>query len=342
MGIYLSEFNVGGVIMSGVQISLFASSKKAVENELLDIKESVIAKNIINREVESKFDKVPKPLKPTNAQQKFLDNNNIIKNEKLTRIIVYVGGGLGIEFRYENYFQTLYLNSNGEKEFCLNKIASVLPGDRIFYHKFDYELNYVQQQKLQEVRIKFKGVIKRIVHRHGDENILVEIPGKLLDINPKGYVLEFIEITCVDCMEDEVLYDFYRDDLINNIKSGDYIKAFVCKTLVHALIINIDNDILAIDFLKDETIFRAFIHKKSIFSKEDAVTQIGMFLREIRYKKNQVLYEMAWAIGIRVSDLSDIELGERKINSLEIDKIIEVYDLDADQAIELKKVAEEQ
>lgn len=329
------------------QVSFFDLNENDTKNKsmankeaVLDNSKDIMAKDIINKNVEAKIDKVQKAIRPTKGQQKFLDYTKVIDNDNLSRIILYAGGGLGIEFKDKNGFMTLYLNSLGDKEFSVFNKIPVLPGDKIFYYKFKYELNYFQLQSLEKVRKKFKN-IKRIIHRHGDENILVEIPGKILDINSRGLVLEFNEITHIDCEYDEILCDFDKLALVKNILPGDYIKALIGKSTVNALVIDIDDDIVYIDFWKNDTIFRAPIHKKCVVSRGEIMTKIGKFLRKLRFEKSQVLYEMAAAIGISSSDLSDIEFGIRKMNTLEIAKVIQVYDLDREQTIEIRRIAEE-
>lgn len=276
--------------MPGTQLSLFdmdftISKKKVTENKFLDTKvlsldtekltlDTKIGQsytNILKENPISKNDKVEKPVELTAEQQKFLDKNQVMKNENISRILLSTSGGLKIEGinKELDLYSTTYINRAGETEFIMDKKISVLPEDKIIYCKNkDMPINDIQQQKLQGVKEEYKGKIKRIIHRHGDENILVEVPGKLLDIISNGWVLEFTETTHVDCTKDEVLEEFQeKQDVGKMVKVGDLVQATIGKSLVEGRITHeygMGCEILNIDFIRNGTKFRTAIGRKAV------------------------------------------------------------------------------
>lgn len=286
--------------MPGTQLSLFDmdfTSNVATKDKILDKKEPsldsnkhVVVKDIIIQNSEPKIEKTEKPLELTAEQQNFLTQNKIMENENLSRLILYTGGSLGIELNRMNNFETLYINTNGEKEFTLSKKSPVLPNDKISYYKTDFGINTIQQQKLQEIKEQYQNKIKRIIHRHGDENILVEVEGKLLDIISNGWVLEFTEATHVDCIKDEVLEDFQEEqkDIGQLVQPGDLVQARIGKSLVEGTITNaygLGNAILNISFERNGTIFATAIprsHVKSILGKGKCVF--------LQYTEDSIIY----------------------------------------------------
>lgn len=130
-------------------------------------------------------------------QQALIDGYK--SDPRLSRIIKYCGGGLGIELLYQNSFKTIYVNRKGIKEFVSDKKSSVLPMDTILYYKnsdietTDIETTDIQEEKLKDLLEHTQ--YKRIIKRTGDENILIEADGKVLDILPNGWVLEFESIS---------------------------------------------------------------------------------------------------------------------------------------------------
>lgn len=275
--------------MPGTQMSMFDigfASNVVTKDKILDKKELILdinkpamAKDILIENSTPKVDKVKKPLELTAEQQNFINQNKIMENENLSRVILYADGSLGVELNRMNNFETLYINTNGEKEFTLSKKSPVLPNDKISYYKTDFDINTIQQQKLQEVKEQYKNKIKRIIHRHGDENILIEVEGKLFDIIPKGWVLEFTETTHIDCKQDEILENFKEDkkDAGQLVQPGDLVQARIGKSLVEGTITHtygLGNAILNIDFEKNGKMFATAIpraHVKEIMGKAKCV-----------------------------------------------------------------------
>ncbi|URZ06460.1 hypothetical protein [Clostridium felsineum] len=260
--------------MVSTQLSIFdidfiAPKGEVTENKVLDTKidksdtkkDESYTKSLTQNSV-TKIEKSKKSLELTPEQQKFLDKNEVLGNESLetlTRIILQSCGWMAIEgvCKELNVVSTSYIDATGETEFIVEKKSSVLPSDKIIYHKTDFEINNIQQQRLQEVKQKYQGQIKRIIHRHGDENILVELGNKLLDIIATGWVLEFKETIHVDCVEDEVLEDFIvKKDVGSLVKVGDYVRACIGtkKRIVEGTITReygLGNSILNISFKKE-------------------------------------------------------------------------------------------
>lgn len=225
-------------------INVTETSKKVTEN-------TVYITEFINKVTHSKNEKIMNSLKPTEEQQKFLDQNKIMENENLSRIIKYSCGGIGIEVTTEEGFKTIYLNREGENEFTKDRILAVLPMDKILYCKEDLQPNSLQEEKLKEIKTKYNGA--KIIKRKGDLNILVEVPGKVISINPIGWVLEFCGIK-VPYEESEVVKDNIAEDLQHiqqRVGIGDFVQAMHGKKVIEGRIIReygLSNTILNIIF----------------------------------------------------------------------------------------------
>lgn len=61
------------------------------------------------------------------------------------------------------------------------------------------------------------------------------------------------------------------------------------------------------------------------------LTPFGMVLRDIRISKKELIYDMSLKLGIKPSDITSIELGERKVSRKMLKKIIEEYNLQGDE-----------
>ncbi|URZ15311.1 hypothetical protein [Clostridium felsineum] len=176
--------------------------------------------------------------------------------ESTSRIVKGFSGDLRVEIKDNRGHKTLYFNKDGLMEFEYLKKVSVFPKDRILFYKDNFFINTIQQQRLQEVKEKYKEKIKRVIHRHGDENIFIELGDKLLDIIANGWVLEFKETLHVDCMEDEVLEDFtVKKDIGSLVKVGDQVKAKINGRIANGTITReygLCNEILNISFVKED------------------------------------------------------------------------------------------
>lgn len=225
-------------------INITESKEKVTEN-------TACVTEFINKVTTTANDKTINPLKPTEEQQKFLDQNKTMENENLSRIIKYSGGGLGIEVNAEEGVRTIYLNRAGEQEFIKDKRLAVLPMDKILYYKEDLQPNSLQEEKLREIKTKYNGA--KIVKRKGDLNILVEVPRKVISINPVGWVLEFYEVQAV-YEDSEVIKDNVAEDLQHiqqGVKLGDFVQAMYGKEVIEGKIIReygLGNEILNIIF----------------------------------------------------------------------------------------------
>lgn len=126
----------------------------------------------------------------TSGQGKVIDKYKVL--DGLNRVIHYCGGGVGIELSYGERFKTIYVNRKGEEEFVIQDQATTLPLDKIILTKNEYkELNDIQNTRLQELKEKYK--IKDYIKRKGDKNVIVKVEGKVISINPSGWILEFSE-----------------------------------------------------------------------------------------------------------------------------------------------------
>lgn len=99
------------------------------------------------------------------------------------RIIKQVCGALLVEL--EN--KTLYFNKEGVNELELKKEMELLPGDEILIVNQDKEINEVQLKKLNDMNVN------EYIKRKGDANIIIPMENKIIVINPKGWVLEYLQ-----------------------------------------------------------------------------------------------------------------------------------------------------
>lgn len=247
------------------QISIFdlkitEKPKKVTKEEEKVTEIEVFVTESLSKITHEENEKSINSLAPTENQQRFLDKNNIIENENLSRVIKYCGGGLGIELVYENSYKTIYINTDGKEEFTIEKKSPVLPMDKILYYKAsDIPLNSIQEEKLKNLleRMPFK----RVVHRKGDENILVELEDGIVSITPIGWELPFESINNIECSEDEIYLvskevpeETVEKDSVEvqeRVKVGDYVQAMHGKELIEGEIISeygLGNEVLNIIF----------------------------------------------------------------------------------------------
>jgi hypothetical protein len=175
------------------------------------------------------------PLELTDMQQEFLKKNDVMKNENLSRLIIYCGGGLGIETKENNEFLTIYVSKYGKEEFKLGK-SSVLPMDKILYYKEEFKANELQENNLKVILADMKTKVKCVIHRKGDENIIVELEDKVISIIPRGWVLEFRECNAIyeadEIIEDMAINILDIKTLQKNVKVGDVVEASYGKELI--------------------------------------------------------------------------------------------------------------
>lgn len=184
-------------------------------------------------------------------QQKIIDF--YFNNSDLNRVIKYCCGWIGVElFKYNSYI-TIYFNKKGIEELQLNKKSSVIPMDSILYYRIKkFEVTSIQKERLRGLLNNEN--FKRVIKRNGDENVLVEINGKVISILPHGWVLEFESISSVDCCEDELYILPKKKDsgnLSELVRVGDFVKAYYGKAVIEGFIVReygLGNSILNINF----------------------------------------------------------------------------------------------
>ncbi|MBN7572807.1 hypothetical protein C1H57_23485 [Clostridium sp. 2-1] len=103
-------------------------------------------------------------------------------SQSCSRIVKILSGALLVELDDK----TLYFNASGINEFCLPKDVGIMPGEEILIVNSDKKINETQKQKLEDLKPK------KYIKRKGDANLI--IPGeKTIVINPKGWILEYIQ-----------------------------------------------------------------------------------------------------------------------------------------------------
>ncbi|WP_202127836.1 hypothetical protein [Clostridium sp. C2-6-12] len=119
------------------------------------------------------------------GENKELDKfDSIIKlySNSCSRIVKTLSGALLVELNDK----TLYFNSDEVNEFNLPKDVGIMPGEEMLIVNIDKEINEIQRQKLKDLKPK------QYIKRKGDANLI--IPGeKTIVINPKGWILEYIQ-----------------------------------------------------------------------------------------------------------------------------------------------------
>ncbi|WP_238900726.1 hypothetical protein [Clostridium sp. YIM B02500] len=119
------------------------------------------------------------------GENKELDKfDSIIKlySNSCSRIVKTLSGALLVELNDK----TLYFNLDEVNEFNLPKDVGIMPGEEMLIVNIDKEINEIQRQKLKDLNPK------QYIKRKGDANLI--IPGeKTIVINPKGWILEYIQ-----------------------------------------------------------------------------------------------------------------------------------------------------
>jgi hypothetical protein len=126
-----------------------------------------------------------KPLaitKPKENHNKFIEIINLY-SDTAARIVKRVSGALLVEIDDK----TLYFNAAGVNELELKKDIELMPADEILVVNQDKEANDLQLKKLKDMHIE------KYIKRKGDANIIIPFPGKSVIINPRGWVLEYLQ-----------------------------------------------------------------------------------------------------------------------------------------------------
>jgi len=159
---------------------------------------------ILTKIMPTKNEKLINDFGITDMQQDYLMYNNIMKNDNLSRLIKFSGGGLGIELKKDVEYRTIYVNKDGKERFEFYKILPVLPMDKILYYIEEFQINEQQKNNLKDILEDVNYNVKRVIHRKGDTNIIIELQDKIISLIPNGWKLEFI-INHIKCEEDEIL-----------------------------------------------------------------------------------------------------------------------------------------
>lgn len=217
-----------------------------IENKTLDIK--CLDLNINSNSLVSK------------EQEVLIDNFKFKGN--VSRVIAYKDGNIGIETKEESEFKTYYINKSGKEEFNFTRRSPVLPWHKIIYFSCEQEkirFTKAQTDKLQRLLCKRQKDIKRVIHRRGDENILVEFESMIIDILPNGWELDFETINYIECEEDEIYMvpnkhmelSKNTEDIERKVKIGDFVQALYGKEVIEGNIVHeygLGNEILNIVF----------------------------------------------------------------------------------------------
>lgn len=134
---------------------------------------------------------VQEPIKPkekvvTEKQEvkedHFIEIINLYK-ESCRRIIKMLCGSLLVEVED----MTMYFNIEGKNEFNLNTNLGIMPADEILIANDEKPLNEMQLKKLEEINPD------SYIKRKGDANIIIPMLDKTIVINPRGWIIEWIQ-----------------------------------------------------------------------------------------------------------------------------------------------------
>lgn len=215
---------------------------------IFDFKKINSVQKSINKISQREIESHEMPLKLTEKQKEFLKKNKIMENEGLSRILLHPDNSILIENQIKNEEGELYIshfiNTEGKSEFYFYNKSPVLPWDRIFYYNPALEkipLTKVQKCKLQNILDKTKAV-KRVIHRKGDENIIIELESEIRSITPIGWELPFKNIKQIECKKDEVYFIPSEkedlDEIQNRVKPGYMVKAMYGKEVLQGIILS--------------------------------------------------------------------------------------------------------
>ncbi|AVK49931.1 hypothetical protein AXY43_19180 [Clostridium sp. MF28] len=174
-------------------------------------------------------------------KDKFTEIINLYK-PNAARIVKRIYGALLVELEEK----TLYFNGDGVKELELKKDIDLLPADEILFVNQDRKLNDVQLKKLKDMNIT------EYIKRKGDANIIIQKHDKTVVINPKGWILEYLqkpkyhedEVYKIEIPKENIgLYILSAEKDIDEKKSN--IKS---STFTHNLIDFEENDLVEIQY----------------------------------------------------------------------------------------------
>lgn len=115
-------------------------------------------------------------------KDKFAESINLYEFSA-ARIVKQVCGAFLVELEDK----TLYFNKDGINELILKKDIALLPGDEILVVNQEKNLNELQLQKLKDMNVT------EYIKRKGDANIIIQRSDRTIVINPKGWVLEYVQ-----------------------------------------------------------------------------------------------------------------------------------------------------
>ncbi|MBY6952205.1 hypothetical protein [Clostridium botulinum] len=210
---------------------------KKQENVLIDGQVSIWE---INKTIKKGNDKPVIKLENKKIKIDNMDQTKIIAKyktyENLNRIIGYVGGALGIEVKYKDRFETIYVNKKGEEEFVIKKKSSVLPWDKIIYFREDLEINNIQKEKIK----KIKG---QALKRPGDENIIFNQGNKVISVIENGWILEYDNIRIVDIEKyKKINANSINQDLRKTLKLGNIVETEYKDDIIQGKVVHIYNN----------------------------------------------------------------------------------------------------
>ncbi|MDS1005317.1 hypothetical protein P9J83_17770 [Clostridium sporogenes] len=212
-------------------------AKKQIENVIINGQVSIWE---IDKTIKKDNDKPVIKLENKEIKIDNIDQTKIIAKyktyENLNRIIGYAGGALGIEIKYKDRFETIYVNKKGEEEFVIKKKSSVLPWDKIIYFREDLKINNIQKEKIK----KIKG---QALKRPGDENIIFNQGNKVISVIENGWVLEYDNIKIAELEKyKKINVNNINQNLRKTLKLGDIVETEYKDEIIQGKVVHIYNN----------------------------------------------------------------------------------------------------
>lgn len=86
--------------------------------------------------------------------------------------------------------ETIYFTGEGKEEYRTNIKRAILPLDEIIFSKYDEEVNKLQKDTLEEIKLQYD--VDKVVKRYGDSSyIAITKTGKAISVNAKGWIIAY-------------------------------------------------------------------------------------------------------------------------------------------------------
>lgn len=86
--------------------------------------------------------------------------------------------------------EIIYFTAEGKEEYRTNTKRAILPLDEIIFSKYDEEVNQLQKDMLEEIKLQYD--VDKVIKRYGDSSyIAITKAGKAISVNAKGWIIAY-------------------------------------------------------------------------------------------------------------------------------------------------------